>query len=174
MNRAESYRGLIEKLRQRKIRLVLAESCTGGLAAARLTEISGASEVLCGSMVTYRQTAKTAWLGVAEEVLQEFSAVSAEVTREMGRAILRSTPEATLAAAITGHLGPDAPPALDGILYATILWRNEAASATETGLIEMQHRLQASTRVERQREAADFLLGLLERSMDRPDAPRFN
>jgi len=173
MNRSERYRDLIEKLRKRQIRLVLAESCTGGLVAARLTEIGGASEVFCGSMVTYRDAVKAGWLGISADMLLQHSAVSAEVTREMARAVLRATPEASLAVAITGHLGPDAPQALDGVLYAAILWR-ETPSGADSPLIEVRHRLQTLGRVERQQEAAEFLLRWIEESVSRPGASASN
>jgi len=167
MNRSERDRGLIEKLRKRQIRLVLAESCTGGMAAAQLTGISGASEVFCGSMVTYRESVKTEWLGVSEEMLSQHSAVSAEVTLAMARAALKATAEASLAAAITGHLGPDAPEELDGILFAAILCRE--AQALDSGAVPsprpIQHRLQETGRAARQQEAADFLLDWIAKSL---------
>ena len=168
MNRAERYRSLIEKLRKRKLRFVLAESCTGGLAAARLTGISGASEVFCGSMVTYRESVKTEWLGVSEDILSQHSAVSTEVTLAMARAVLKATPEASLAAAITGHLGPDAPEELDGILFAAILCRESQAlnSRSVPSPQPIQYRLQETGRAARQQEAADFLLNLIEESLD--------
>ena len=168
MNRSKRNCGLIEKLRKRKMRFVLAESCTGGLAAARITGISGASEVFCGSMVTYRESVKSKWLGVSEEMLSQHSAVSAEVTLVMARAALKVTSEASLAAAITGHLGPNAPEELDGILFAAVLCRETQApdSRPVPSPQPIQYRLQETGRAARQQEAADFLLNLIEESLD--------
>src|SRR5688572_6217587 len=100
-------------------RLVLAESCTGGLVAATLARVPGISEHLCGSAVVYRAATKSAWLGIDPRLLHDpaIGPVSAEVTRELALAVLEQTPEADLSAGVTGHLGPDAPPALDGVVY---------------------------------------------------------
>jgi nicotinamide-nucleotide amidase len=72
-----------ELLRKRRLRLGLAESCTGGLIAARLTDLAGASDYLYGGVVSYSEEAKTAWLGVAPETIARHGAVSAETAREM-------------------------------------------------------------------------------------------
>jgi len=62
---------LVNKLRQLDMRVTFAESCTGGLAAARLCEISGASDVFSGSFITYANELKTQILGVREEILRD-------------------------------------------------------------------------------------------------------
>jgi len=151
---------LVEKLRRLQHRLVLAESCTGGLAAARLTSIAGASDILCGSMVTYRENTKKQWLGVSEETLTQFSAVSEEVTLAMASAILNATPEASVAAAITGHLGPHAPEELDGIIFAAVAIRQTDVRDESSGLQPscVNAHLKTTERVKRQHEAAGFLL----------------
>lgn len=107
-------------------RLVLAESCTGGLVAASLTETPGISEFLCGSAVVYRTATKTAWLGIDPGMLDDplIGPVSAETTRALALAALERTPEADLSAAVTGHLGPDAPPAEDGRVYIAVATRD--------------------------------------------------
>ena len=106
-------------------RLVLAESCTGGLVAATLAQIPGISDVLCGSVVVYRAATKAVWLGVDQRMLEDpaIGPVSAEVTRELALAVLDQTPEADLSAAVTGHLGPHAPTALDGVVHVAIAIR---------------------------------------------------
>lgn len=90
-----------------RFQLVLAESCTGGLIAASMTGISGASKWFCGSTVVYQEPSKTAWLNISDELLDRYSAESAEVTAAMSRAILDVTPHANLSLATTGHLEPD-------------------------------------------------------------------
>ncbi len=82
-----------------------AESCTGGLIAGALTEISGSSAVVDRGFVTYTNVAKVQMLGVQEETLARFGAVSEETARQMVHgALFRS--RAHLAVAVTGIAGP--------------------------------------------------------------------
>jgi len=82
-----------------------AESCTGGLIAGALTEISGSSAVVDRGFVTYTNVAKMQMLGVQEETLARFGAVSEETARQMVHgALFRS--RAHLAVAVTGIAGP--------------------------------------------------------------------
>ncbi|WP_028748129.1 CinA family protein [Rhizobium mesoamericanum] len=82
-----------------------AESCTGGLIASALTEISGSSAVVDRGFVTYTNTAKMEMLGVEEETLIRFGAVSEETARQMVHgALFRS--QAAIAVAVTGIAGP--------------------------------------------------------------------
>jgi nicotinamide-nucleotide amidase len=83
-----------------------AESCTGGLVAHRITNISGSSEVFRYGWVTYANAAKTAELGVAAELLEKHGAVSAEVAQAMAEGALRHS-GADVAVAITGIAGPN-------------------------------------------------------------------
>jgi nicotinamide-nucleotide amidase len=168
MNQLGIATELIDKLRTGSLRLVLAESCTGGLAAARLTGVAGASEVFCGSMVTYQEGIKSLWLGVPTALLKQHSAVSKEVTEAMVVAVLNATQDASVAAAITGHLGPDAPAELDGVVFVALLHRESVA--LDGTLLQspccVQYHLKKSGRVERQQEAADVLLNLVNESLD--------
>ncbi|RUM25289.1 CinA family protein [Rhizobium vallis] len=85
--------------------LSTAESCTGGLIAGALTEISGSSAVVDRGFVTYTNTAKIEMLGVHPETLQRFGAVSEETARQMVHgALFRS--RADIAVAVTGIAGP--------------------------------------------------------------------
>lgn len=86
-------------------RLALAESCTGGLLAHRLTAPAGASEFFSGSAVTYSNEAKASVLAVPEELLETHGAVSAEVARAMADGALAAF-GADFAVAITGIAGP--------------------------------------------------------------------
>ena len=85
-------------------KIVLAESCTGGLIAAALVSVPGMSQFLCGSLVTYQSQAKTAWLEIDPKLIAEHSAESPEVTATMAIAALEKTPVADVSLAITGHL----------------------------------------------------------------------
>ncbi|MBA3325897.1 MAG: CinA family protein, partial [Rhodobacteraceae bacterium] len=82
-----------------------AESCTGGLVSAALTDIPGSGEVFDRGFVTYAYAAKTAMLGVPEAMLAEHGAVSEPVARAMASGALRAS-DAQLAVAITGVAGP--------------------------------------------------------------------
>jgi nicotinamide-nucleotide amidase len=136
-------------------RVVFAESCTGGLAAALVTQVPGASKWFCGSAVTYREKTKTQWLAVEPDTIQQFTAESRETTEAMANGALANTSEATIACAVTGHLGPDAPPEIDGQIFVAIAIRKDDAIEIASST---QHRLEASERSERQTEAADSLL----------------
>lgn len=104
-------------------RLVIAESCTGGLVATSLTSLPGISESFCGSAVVYRWDTKMKWLGVKPETLEKYTDVSVETAREMALGVLKQTPEASLAASITGHLGPAAPQQQDGMICIAVAIR---------------------------------------------------
>jgi nicotinamide-nucleotide amidase len=96
---------LLERYRQAKLRIVTAESCTGGMVAARLTDIAGASDVVERGFVTYSNEAKTEMLGVSTTLLAQYGAVSAQVARSMAEGAL-SHARADVAIAITGIAGP--------------------------------------------------------------------
>lgn len=102
----DKARRVIEANRKAGRRIALAESCTGGLVGAALTEIPGSSDVFETSFVTYSNNAKTDVLGVNEEVLETFGAVSPAVAWSMAIGALENS-EADLAVAITGVAGPD-------------------------------------------------------------------
>lgn len=84
----------------------LAESCTGGLIGAQLTEIAGISEVFCGSAVCYSNSSKTSLLGVPEDLLSRYGAVSSECAASMA-AGSRRIYDSDYAVSITGIAGPD-------------------------------------------------------------------
>lgn len=87
-------------------RIAVAESCTGGLVSAALTEISGASDVFEAGFVTYSNRAKTSRLRVAEDVIDTFGAVSVATAWAMAQGALEAS-KADVAVAITGIAGPD-------------------------------------------------------------------
>ncbi|MGY3436601.1 MULTISPECIES: CinA family protein [unclassified Marinovum] len=82
-----------------------AESCTGGMVAAALTDVAGSSEIFGRGFVTYSNAAKQEMLGVSAATLEAFGAVSEQVAREMAEGARRHA-KATLAVAITGIAGP--------------------------------------------------------------------
>ena len=96
---------LIRELAARRATLAVAESCTGGFLAHRLTNVAGASEVFLAGFVTYSNAAKTAMLGVASALIEEHGAVSEPVARTMAEGALEKT-AAQFALATTGIAGP--------------------------------------------------------------------
>lgn len=87
------------------IRIATAESCTGGMVAAALTDVAGSSDVFERGFVTYSNAAKTDMLGVPATLIAAHGAVSEEVARAMADGALRRS-QATLAVAVTGIAGP--------------------------------------------------------------------
>ncbi len=161
-----------DRLRMRGDRLVLAESCTAGLVAAELGKIPGISEFLCGSMVVYRTPTKSAWLGISSEVLADPSVgpVSATVTIALAKAILQKTPEATIAAAITGHLGPGSPPEMDGQLFLAFARREISGDLSHVESCKLSSRppadlLDVAGRSVRQKEAALEAMCFIEKKL---------
>ena len=96
---------LLSLCRAEGLRVATAESCTGGLIAACLTEIAGSSDVVDRGFVTYADEAKRDLLGVPDEVLMRVGAVSEEVARAMAAGALARS-DADLAVAVTGIAGP--------------------------------------------------------------------
>jgi nicotinamide-nucleotide amidase len=96
-------------LRERGLQIALAESCTGGLLAERLTAIPGSSDYFFGGFVSYSVNAKAQWLGVPRALLDEFGPVSEPVAREMAIRARDAAggPGKAIGAAITGVAGPD-------------------------------------------------------------------
>lgn len=133
----ELVRSIDRKLRERNDKLVLVESCTCGLVASYFGRLPGISDVFCGSLVVYRNDSKHQWLGIDQALLDDpnIGPVSPEVTLQLAQRALEKTPEATIAAAITGHLGPNAPEHLDGVVYVAVAFRlstkHEIASRIE-------------------------------------------
>jgi nicotinamide-nucleotide amidase len=96
---------VVRLLTERKATLVLAESCTGGCIAHRITNVPGASVVLLAGLVTYSNAAKQEFLGVQAETLARHGAVSEAVAREMAEGA-RGQTQADYALSVTGIAGP--------------------------------------------------------------------
>lgn len=101
----ERARALLDLCRARRLTIAAAESCTGGLVAATLTDIAGSSDVFERGFVTYSNAAKQAMLGVPAAILERFGAVSRETAEAMAEGALAHSP-ADLTVAITGIAGP--------------------------------------------------------------------
>lgn len=104
--RGETLENVVAALFMRRgLKLALAESCTGGLVTSRLVSIPGVSAFLDRAFVTYSDKAKRDELGVREETLRSFGAVSEETAREMAAGAIRAS-GADVAIAVTGIAGP--------------------------------------------------------------------
>ena len=143
-------RALAERLQGvclgRGLTVALAESCTGGLVAATLTEVPGSSGYFLGGVVSYADSAKEALLGVSAATLAVHGAVSAQVARAMAIAA-RERFGASLAASVTGIAGPDGGTAEKpvGLTYIGL--------ADAGGTVDVRRHLWAGDRaVNRQRE----------------------
>jgi nicotinamide-nucleotide amidase len=102
----DKARLVVEANRKAGCRVAVAESCTGGLVCAALTEIPGSSDVLEAGFVTYSNESKIAELHVSEEVIDTFGSVSVATAWAMAQGALDAT-RADVAVAITGIAGPD-------------------------------------------------------------------
>lgn len=96
---------VVKLLLQRGYTITCAESCTGGLLCGRLINVSGASDVIKYSVITYAEEAKVRFLGVKEETLAEYGVVSARTAEEMAKGAL-ALAEADVALSVTGIAGP--------------------------------------------------------------------
>jgi nicotinamide-nucleotide amidase len=96
---------ILQRAREQRLSVATAESCTGGLVAARLTAVAGASDVFRGGLVAYDNTVKAGQLGVPTDVLARHGAVSAETAAAMADGV-RTALEADVAVSVTGIAGP--------------------------------------------------------------------
>ena len=104
-NLLQDAAALLDHLRSQRLKLVTAESCTGGLVAGLLTEIAGSSDVVERGLVTYSNEAKRELLGVPEALLAQHGAVSEAVARAMAEGALTHS-HVEVAVAVTGVAGP--------------------------------------------------------------------
>lgn len=121
---------LLDAARNAELTIATAESCTGGLVSAVLTEIPGSSDVMERGFVTYSNEAKQDLLGVTKDLLDDFGAVSEPVARAMAEGALRACP-ADLSVAITGVAGPSGGSAAKpvGLVHFAVARRNQPTLA---------------------------------------------
>jgi PncC family amidohydrolase len=100
-----SAKKILKTCEEKKLKIVTAESCTGGLLAALFTEIPGSSKTFDRGFVTYSNNAKNQMLGVKKTTLKKFGAVSKETAKEMAIGAIKNS-SAQIAIAITGIAGP--------------------------------------------------------------------
>ncbi|MHB2015660.1 MAG: CinA family protein [Candidatus Xenobia bacterium] len=141
-----------ELLRARGLTLATAESCTGGLVADRLTDVSGSSDYFMGGAVTYSNASKTRWLQVPPAVFETQGAVSEACAKAMAEGALRAF-DTNVAVATTGIAGPTGatPQKPVGLVYI----------AVAHGETTVRHQVHPGTRRQVKEAAAEAALTLL-------------
>jgi nicotinamide-nucleotide amidase len=125
-------RQVLDEMRAKGLRLVTAESCTGGLIAGLLTEIPGSSDVVERGFVTYSNAAKEDLLDVSSDLIRQYGAVSEPVARAMAAGALKYS-LAHLAVAVTGIAGPGGGTVQKpvGLVYVAAARLNQAPQVEE-------------------------------------------
>jgi nicotinamide-nucleotide amidase len=119
----EQAERLMHKLCDRKLRVATAESCTGGMLAALLTDIEGAGHGFERGFVTYTKEAKAELLGVEPSLLDHNDAVSEVVARAMAEGALKRS-QADIALGVTGFAGPAGPGHEEGLVHLALARRS--------------------------------------------------
>ena len=148
---------LLGECRKRGLTLACAESCTGGLISAAITDVEGASDVFLGGMVSYADEVKIHALGVSAELLERHGAVSEPVARAMAEGVRKMT-GADLALAVTGIAGPSGETADKPV---GLVW---FALASESGTPTAQRTFARPTRHSVRARATSTALDLLRRA----------
>ncbi len=145
---------LISSAREKNITLGTAESCTGGLISAVITDVAGASAVFFGGVVSYDNSVKSGILGVRPETLAAHGAVSPETAAEMARGAVHAL-GVDFACAVTGIAGPGGgtPEKPVGLVYVAIAGKN--------GILEVRENRFSGDRSEIRRETAEAALRML-------------
>ncbi|NLP61430.1 CinA family protein [Paraburkholderia sacchari] len=135
------------KLRDARLMLATAESCTGGMVATAITDISGSSGWFDRGFVTYSNQAKTEMIGVPAELIEKHGAVSEPVARAMAEGALRNS-RAQVSLAITGVAGPGGGTPEKPVGMVSFGWSNRLHTSVETLVFKgdrEQIRVQAAT-----------------------------
>ncbi len=157
---------VLEACRVRGLMVATAESCTGGLVAASLTDIAGSSDVFERGFVTYTNAAKQAMLGVPVDVIERHGAVSAQTAQAMAQGALAHS-QAQIAVSITGVAGPGG-----GSLEKPVGLVHLAAAASNGHTLHRERHYGPLGRTGvRQHAALDALEMALELALDYPRRP---
>ncbi len=148
---------VLAEARTRKLRIATAESCTGGLIAALLTEIAGASDVFERGFVVYSNRAKSDLLGVPGDLIADQGAVSEAVARAMAEGAVENS-HAHMAVAVTGVAGPGGGTALKPVGLVHI-----AAAREGRSILHEAHRFGDIGRSRIRLASVEAALGLLQR-----------
>ena len=161
----EAAKALLDLCIKKKLTLAAAESCTGGLLTAALTEIAGSSQVVNRGYITYSNEAKQQ-IGVAVATLERFGAVSRETAEAMAKGVLANVP-VNLAAAITSIAGPGG-----GTQDKPVGLVHFAVAASRSGkLVHHEHRFGDIGRAEVRRRSVLQAIAMLHELADTEDWP---
>ena len=120
---------VVKLLKEKKIHISTAESCTGGMIASGIVDVSGASDVFEEGYVTYSDRVKMKLLGVKKDTLDAYTVVSAQVAEEMAEGVSKAT-GSELTVSVTGYAGPsdgeDGTPA--GTVFIGTFYKEKAVS----------------------------------------------
>jgi len=156
-NTIQNTTKIINTLKAKKETITFAESCTGGRIASAFTAISGASSILNGSVISYANEIKAEWLGVKEETLIKYGAVSRECVEEMLRGIQKMA-SADASIAVSGIAGPTGGSIEKpvGTVYLGILYKDK---------IIIEHHIFKGNREKVQEQAKDTAITLFEKNL---------
>ena len=154
----ELARKVVDENRAAGRRVTTAESCTGGLVAAALTEIAGASDVVDRAFVTYSNEAKMEMLGVSDDILSTLGAVSEATAWAMAQGALTKS-HADVAVAISGIAGPGG--GTEKKPVGTVVFARAIRNQTEGPVVADTHHFGDLGRTEIRRQAALVALRLL-------------
>jgi nicotinamide-nucleotide amidase len=151
---------VLAEARERALKIATAESCTGGLVAGLLTEIPGSSDVLDQGWVTYSDDAKRRELGVPEDTLRMFGAVSEATARAMAHgALSRAQVDATIS--VTGIAGPGG-----GTIEKPVGLVHFAVARRGREIVHEEHRFGSLSRHQIRMRSVEAALNLLRRQFD--------
>ena len=149
----DKVKELVEALKKSGRTLATAESCTGGLLGKRITDVSGSSAVYPGGVISYSNAVKNRLLGVSQDDLDRFGAVSEPVARQMAQGV-RLAIESELGVGITGIAGPksDGTGKPVGLVYIAV--------SDDAGTV-VRERHFSGTRAQIRRQSADAAAALV-------------
>jgi nicotinamide-nucleotide amidase len=145
---------LVKELAKKGLTFTCAESCTGGLISKRITDVSGASAVYPGGICSYSNEVKAGILGVKEETIEKYTAVSEQTAREMAEGVRRAI-GTDIGVSVTGYAGPGGGTEADpvGTVYVGV-------STKEGTLVRRLSYSSLRDRVFIRRAASSFAMGL--------------
>ena len=149
-------KALVETLKNKSLTITTAESCTGGMVASAIVNISGASDIFKEGYITYSNEAKERILGVKHETLEKYKAVSAETAAQMAEGAVRIS-KADISVSVTGVAGPskeDDKPV--GLVYIGCCYKGET-HVKECDLSGDRHTI----RCQSTKEALKFVLDII-------------
>jgi nicotinamide-nucleotide amidase len=125
---SEKRKLLVRKLQEKKLKLAMVESVTCGLAAHKLSTVSGVSEILAGSLVCYSPEVKMELLGVPQKLIRKYTCESSEVTRSLAKN-LKSLVKADIYVAVTGLAAPGGSETREkpvGTIFLSVFYKNKS------------------------------------------------